>query len=299
MEIFYNSHSPGYEEIVSYGPKWWTEYREMDAVYMFEGWLLDIMAKKMEQEVKNLFPSQADDSTLFEYEKLFGIEHDVEISIEDRRRIVEAYYAGIGHLSRSAILQLIKTYTGHEGNVQWGEGGVLLITFNNDDSVFVSLGILQKIIERRIPAHIPFQTRCTCTVRLGIRANIDVWNKRFILAGTVPKVNVGLNIAREKMILKTAAKAVAKEFPISGSSGSAGTYPVTNKGLGIAHQEISFKPTTRATKVPYLVAGDSGNAGIYPIASTELQTAEDNILPKIKTESWKVVYPICGDALGI
>lgn len=31
MEIFYNSHSPGYEEIVSYGPKWWTEYKEMDA----------------------------------------------------------------------------------------------------------------------------------------------------------------------------------------------------------------------------------------------------------------------------
>lgn len=299
MEIFYNSHSPGYEEIVSYGPKWWTEYREMDAVYMFEGWLLDIMAKKMEQEVKNLFPSQADDSTLFEYEKLFGIEHDVAISIEDRRRIVEAYYAGIGHLSRSAILQLIKTYTGHEGNVQWGEGGVLLITFNNDDSVFVSLGILQKIIERRIPAHIPFQTRCTCKVHLRLRVETEAWEKRFIQAGLVPKVNVGLNIAREKMILKTAAKAVAKEFSISGSSGSAGTYPVTNKGLGIAHQEIGFKPTARATKVPYLVAGDSGNAGIYPIASTELQTAEDNILPKIKTESWKVVYPICGDALGI
>ena len=54
MEIFYNSSSPGYEEIVSYGPKWWTEYREMNAVYMFEGWLLDILAKKMEQEVKNL-----------------------------------------------------------------------------------------------------------------------------------------------------------------------------------------------------------------------------------------------------
>lgn len=40
----------------------------MNAVYMFEGWLLDILAKKMEQEVKNLFPSQADLPTLLAYE---------------------------------------------------------------------------------------------------------------------------------------------------------------------------------------------------------------------------------------
>ena len=102
MEIFYNSSSPGYEEIVSYGPKWWTEYREMNAVYMFEGWLLDILAKKMEQEVKNLFPSQADLPTLLAYERMLGIEHDVELTIEERRRIVEIYYSGTGHLSGSS-----------------------------------------------------------------------------------------------------------------------------------------------------------------------------------------------------
>ena len=31
MEIFYNQERSGYEEIVSYGPSWWTEYREMNA----------------------------------------------------------------------------------------------------------------------------------------------------------------------------------------------------------------------------------------------------------------------------
>ena len=29
MEIFNNQQRSGYEEIVSYGPKWWTEFREM------------------------------------------------------------------------------------------------------------------------------------------------------------------------------------------------------------------------------------------------------------------------------
>lgn len=259
MEIFYNSSAPGYEEISSYGPKWWTEYREMDAVYMFEGWLLDIMAKKMEQEVKNLFPSEADYPSLLEYEKMLGIEHDTDFTIEELRKITGIYYSGTGHLSRSVILQLINAYTGHDGEVYW-DGDALSIEFNNNDGAFISLGILQKIIERRIPAHIPFKTRCTCKVHLGVRTDTEAWEKRFIPAGLLPKVNMGLGIAFEDIAVKTAAQVVRITYPIS---------------------------------------GDSGNAGVYPITSTELQTAESNILPKIKTESWKVVYPICGDALGI
>lgn len=259
MEIFYNSSSPGYEEIVSYGPKWWTEYREMNAVYMFEGWLLDILAKKMEQEVKNLFPSQADLPTLLAYERMLGIEHDAELTIEERRIIVEIYYSGTGHLSGSVILQLIKAYTGHEGKVYW-DGDTLCVEFNNNDSGFISLGILQKIISRRIPAHIPFQTKCTCKVSLGLSIETEAWEKRFIQAGLLPDVNMG---------------------------------------LGIACDGITVKAAVQAVKTVYPVAGDSGNAGIYPIISTELQTAGGDVLPKVKTESWKVVYPICGDALGI
>ena len=38
MEVFNNQQRSGYEEIVSYGPKWWAEFREMDANYRFAGW---------------------------------------------------------------------------------------------------------------------------------------------------------------------------------------------------------------------------------------------------------------------
>ncbi|MBU5481829.1 putative phage tail protein [Blautia sp. MSJ-19] len=259
MEIFYNSSAPGYEEIVSYGPKWWTEYKEMNAVYMFEGWLLDIMAKKMEQEVKNQFPSQADLPTLLAYEKMLRIESDVELTIQERRRIADIYYYGTGHLSGSVILQLIRAYTGHEGKVYW-DGYTLCIEFNNNDGSFISLGILQKIIRRRIPAHIPFQTKCTCKVSLGLSVETGAWEKCFIQAGLLPDVNMG---------------------------------------LGIACDGIAVKTTAQAVKITYPIAGDSGNAGIYPIISTELQTAGGDVLPKVKTESWKVVYPVCGDALGI
>lgn len=167
MEIFYNSSTSGYEEIAGSGPKWWTEYREMDAVYMFEGWLLDIMAKKMEQEVKNIFPSQADYPSLVEYEKMLCIDQDEDITIEERRRIVQAYYSGAGHLSRSAILQMAKAYTGFDANVFWKNGN-LYIEFDNAESVFSSLESLQKAIERRMPAHLVYVYR----VRRAVKSNI-------------------------------------------------------------------------------------------------------------------------------
>lgn len=43
MDIFCNGQN-GYEEIANYGPRWWTEYREMDANYRFAGWTLNLMA---------------------------------------------------------------------------------------------------------------------------------------------------------------------------------------------------------------------------------------------------------------
>ena len=59
MNIFHNDSRSGYEEIVSYGPKWLTEYKEMDAVYQYAGWTLDLMASFLEQIIRNRFPAQA------------------------------------------------------------------------------------------------------------------------------------------------------------------------------------------------------------------------------------------------
>ena len=159
MEIFYNSSAPGYEEIVSYGPKWWTEYKEMDAVYMFEGWILDILAKKMEQEVRNIFPSQADYPSLIKYEKMLHIEHDEESSFEDRRRIVQAYYSGTGKLSESVIKSIVKMYGDCDCELWWKDKSCLQIRiFCDDDKTFFNKQIYQ-IIERRFPAHLLFTVR--------------------------------------------------------------------------------------------------------------------------------------------
>lgn len=153
MRVFYNDERPSYEEIVSYGPKWWTEYREMDANYRFAGWTLDLMAYWLERIINNQFPACADEQAISVFERVLQIEPQPGVTLEARRKTVAAYYSGTGHLSRSVILEMIKAYTGHDGEVFWS-GQILCVLLNSNEMEFEAIKLLYKILERRKPAHI-------------------------------------------------------------------------------------------------------------------------------------------------
>lgn len=326
MEIF-NSGRTGYEEIVSYGPKWWTEYQEMDAVYRYEGWCLDLMYHLMDRLVKNLFPTQADKDAIEVFERILKIEYDSDMTLEVRRRVVSAYYSGAGHLSRSVILALVKAYTGHDGRVEW-DGYTLVVSFNNDDGEYISIGLLQKTIYRRIPAHIGFRTRCIATVVLGINTSINTWKQSYVPAGTTPMTSVGLCITENNVTLETEVKAIKTMHPMTGNSGNTGTYPMVSTGLVITNDEVDMEAETKDTKITYPLSGASGNAGVYPVVSkgmqiidrninleasgkgekteypvsgtrpiqnTGLEMSESNVIPDISTDIWPVTYAVCGD----
>lgn len=154
MEIFNNRDRPNYEEIVSYGPRWLTEYREMDANYRYAGWTLDLAAYWLERIVKNQFPSQADEQTITMLEKLLHIETDATQTLEERRRTVIAHYYGLGKLSKSAIISIIRSYSGYDSDVWW-DGAILKIKINCEKEGEFSDEKIMDIIRRRLPAHIP------------------------------------------------------------------------------------------------------------------------------------------------
>ena len=296
MEIFYNRMRPNYEEIVSYGPRWWTEYREMDANYRFAGWTLDLMAYWLERIVNNQFPAYADEDTLRMLERLMGIEYDGPVTLEERRRIVSAYYSGTGHMSRSVIKMLVKAYTGQECDVYW-DGLILIIDFENRDNVALSLGILQKILHRRMPAHIAFQLRCKCTVHLQLGTSRRAWPVVYPMCGTRPKTSTGLRIAETDVEITTKAKAYELTAPRAGASGEAGQYPKTSTGLGIAEPGVEIEPSAEAYGLEFPVSGISGEAGEYPETSVGLALENGGLMPEVSTQSWAVVYPVCGEDL--
>lgn len=187
MEIFNNQERSGYEEIVSYGPKWWTEYREMDAVYRFAGWTLDLMARWLEQIVNDQFPAHASEKAIQVYEQVLGIEPDPDETLEERRRTVAAYYSGTGKLSGTVIKSLIKSYTGCESELWW-DGLVLQIRIYLSDEEQFSARKIYSILGRRMPAHIDFEMRNVLCVfelseylilsRISLRMAFSWWSGR-------------------------------------------------------------------------------------------------------------------------
>lgn len=160
MEIFNNMSQPNYERILSYGPKWLAEYREMDANYRFSGWTLDLSAFFLERIIENLFPETADEPTILMFERIMNIEYDEpNITLDERRRTVAAYYYGIGKLNRTSILNMAKKYTGRDCALKWR--GSLLVIYTTDDleneeELKFEYSRLAKILNRRMPAHLGF-----------------------------------------------------------------------------------------------------------------------------------------------
>ena len=155
MKVFYNSERSGYEEIVSYGPEWWTQYREMDAVYKFAGWTLDLMAHFLDRTVNNQFPALADEKTIRIFEGILNIDYDPESSLDDRRRMVLLYYSGTGKLSKSEIQSLVALHMGCESEVSWEDDALKINIVGQEGPRLLNVKVLS-IVRRRMPAHIPY-----------------------------------------------------------------------------------------------------------------------------------------------
>ena len=157
MEIFNNQQRSGYEEIVSYGPKWWTEFREMDANYRFAGWTLDLMAYWLERVVNNQFPANADERTITTvFEPALRIEPEPDETLEERRKTAAAYWSGTGKLSKTVIQSIIKAYTAARVSC----GGMVLScksefsatrtdSFHNGRSITLSAGDTRRTFRSR------------------------------------------------------------------------------------------------------------------------------------------------------
>lgn len=237
MEIFNNQQRSGYEEIVSYGPKWWTEFREMDANYRFAGWTLDLMAYWLERVVNNQFPANADEKTIANvFEPAFRIEPEADETLEERRKTVVAYWAGTGKLSKTVIQSIIKAYTGCESELWWNGVKLQIRIFCDEDGQF-SQRKIHNIISRRYPAHLSFAIRdmiCTFVLeeqiiynRIRHRTQISWWD------GTLNGSNA----------LDGAAELSAElppfftfKYPVTVENGNEITFPKMKYLSGIRHE---------------------------------------------------------------
>lgn len=255
MEIFYNRVDPNYVQIVEMGPRWWTEYREMDANYKYAGWTLDLMAYFLEKIVNNEFPSTCDEDTLKLFERILRIEYDTEMTIEERRRVVSAYWSGNGKMSKTTIERIVSAYTGQEADIRW-EDETLIIDFDNTETAMVSMSMLQKILRRRMPAHIEYSIRCVATARVGISPSKLYWPVVFDQVGTIPDTNIGLTLRKGELDVDVEAVGYKTYRPMTGDENRAGQYPKTNIGLAKSGDDLEAGVSAHGWVIQYQMCGE-------------------------------------------
>lgn len=298
MIVFNNRDRPNYERVVDMGPRWLNEYREMNANYRFAGWTLDLMAQFLEQLVLNEFPRYCDINTLRTYEKIFAIEYDGDVTIEERRRTVLAYWGGIGKINKTAIIGIVSQYTGTIADVRW-DNEALIIDFDNTDTKPVSIGMLQKLLRRRMPAHIDYRLRCVCSAGIRIEVRAEKWRTIFEQAGTRPGVSTGLRISEPRLELNTSETGGHRGlFGMTGEEVT-GEKPKPSTRLSLNPVDIEADTTgTGGSKAAHPMAGNA-DAGTIPKTSTALNQHDNYLESEVTAESWQAEYQMCGETFDL
>lgn len=183
MDIFYNAVVPNYDMIVMMGPKWHTEYRELDANYRFAGWTLDLMAFFLEQLVHDEFPMFCTEEKLRLFEKMLRIQYMGGETLEERRNIVNMFFSGLVKMSKSTIQNAISQYASGKGDVKW-EGDTLVIEVDSSDGTKIEMQILHSFINRIIPAHIQYEFRIYASVPVCVSHDVSMWRALFDMCAT-------------------------------------------------------------------------------------------------------------------
>lgn len=166
---FYNRYfKSGYEELISYYPRFYRDVAEMVAILKAQGKLADGLEANIEQTYLNNFILYADEQTISAWETMLGIAYTSALTLDQRRRVVIGRISGYGHIGEPEIRALIANYTDKAVSVDFMRG---ILTIIIEGEVFDEANLYDTLL-RRIPAHL--KLNAWIHVRRTFRQQLDV-----------------------------------------------------------------------------------------------------------------------------
>lgn len=153
MLIFNNMQRSGYEEIVSAVPGFLPEIKEMDAVFHFAGWTLDMMAGDLEKIILMQFITNMNGEPLERLEDFLKLRADRSMSVEERKIIAAAAFNNYGKMSKSRICEIVKSFVECDCDVVLKNSRLIIKMVFKDDPVQY-MGSIRKLLRQSVPAHI-------------------------------------------------------------------------------------------------------------------------------------------------
>lgn len=147
---FYNKTRSGYEELISYYPRYYRDVLEMVAILQAFGRLTDEIEGHIEQTHLNNFVLTADETTIKQFESIFHITNGASMTLEQRRRVIIGWISGGSHIGEPEIRSLIKNYTDNAVTVDFAKGVVSVVI---SGEIFGEDNLLATLVQR-LPAHL-------------------------------------------------------------------------------------------------------------------------------------------------
>jgi len=162
MKQFYNKDfANNYEELLSYGPRYYRDVREMVAILKADGKLLDGAQDAIEQIYKNGFIDSMDELEIGKLEKFLKIKQREQRSLDERRRLIKSYFIGFGKVSATLLSSMIQAYTSCTSEIKFEpfdkeRNNKLYISLSPKDNVSFFTEDVFDILSQKVPAHIPY-----------------------------------------------------------------------------------------------------------------------------------------------
>lgn len=155
MLVFNNQQQCSFDEIASYGPKFYLNVKEMVAIYKFAGYSLDMIAEDLESLMAHQFIEYMDSESLSRVENFLGIIENKKLTLSERKTIVKASLKSPGKMSKSKIISIVNTFVESDCNVVLIDSKVkITITMTLKDNLAKYISYIRNLISKGIPAHL-------------------------------------------------------------------------------------------------------------------------------------------------
>lgn len=235
----------------------------MDEILKTEGGLRDDLITGAEAILANCFIDTADEATIRALEKWLGISLYSSRTLEERRRVVRAFFTGFGKVSATAIEETIRAYTG--ANVEcrfevFDENGnnKLFINFERGEEAALYYSDITFLLSRMIPAHIDFTATVTYRFPVAVTQRRTFYKYGYDLSGTKPEtVLIAAIHTVEAATEENATKVLMnyRQARASGTDSEAGHCPQTTT---LAHHDVIDAATEASpfnSSVDYIPCG--------------------------------------------
>lgn len=299
--MFYNKYfKNNYEELITYYPKFYREVFEMRAILESEGKLADDIENNIERVFNNCFIDTADEITIRKLEEFFGLKLYKQRTLQDRRRLVKALFAGGGKVSASMISEMISAYTGAKVTCTFepfDEAGnnKLNIYFERGKEKTLCLSDIFSLLEKRIPAHIEYRTALIYSFPIGIGRNRKCYKYSHELCGTKPETATkaeAYSISAETS--KQCTSCLKAYESVSDISNEAGTLPTA----AVIGQKLERSAMTDQSHISclktYPATSESRDTGTIPTAAVIASEKSFDSASDSRSLSAGINYIPCG-----